>query len=258
MIPETGLRSRELTSHFIVDPKLWRNVKKPARHRPTGLSSIPHSMCEVSERIDIVMTIGLIVQVTCWLTKFLANDIHIARCFDADSNRVGSDTNNRHCDIVTNQNLLAWLSREHQHTATPFLVLKIIPVSRGLNVSHSSTPIHAATSHQCRQLEYDVIRITGCRQENPAQSENSKKNEKSASTSENPGKSLSAWRVWRVFRAFSRKSGRYFAALTRSRLPVTNELGDSTDAVHTFCAERGCLKFAHPSHACFSPTSVGC
>ncbi len=90
-----------------------------------------------SEGIDVTMAIDLIINVSGGFAQFFANDVHIARSLDTNSHGIGTDTNDRDRHVITNQDLLAWLSREHQHTATPFLVLKNHPcfLLSGLNVS---------------------------------------------------------------------------------------------------------------------------
>ena len=54
--------------------------------------------------------------------QLIADDVHVARSFDSDPYRVGSDTHNRHRHVVADLNLLTRLSREHEHSTTPFLV----------------------------------------------------------------------------------------------------------------------------------------
>ena len=77
-----------------------------------------------------MMAIGLIVNMSSGrLAEFFTNDVHITRSLDADPNGIGTDADDRDRHVISYQDLLTWLSREHQHTATPFLELKIIPVS---------------------------------------------------------------------------------------------------------------------------------
>jgi hypothetical protein len=71
----------------------------------------------------IVMPTRWIIHLASRLTKFFTNNIHIPRRFNANPNSVRADTDDRYRHVVTNQDLFAWLSREHQHTATPFMVL---------------------------------------------------------------------------------------------------------------------------------------
>jgi hypothetical protein len=76
-----------------------------------------------SQRLDIVMIARRLIEVPCWFAKLFADNIHIARGFDSNPNGIRTDADNRHRHVITNQDLFAWLSREHQHTATPFMVL---------------------------------------------------------------------------------------------------------------------------------------
>ena len=121
------------------------------------------------------MAINLFVNVASMLAELFANNVHVTRSLDANPHGVGTDANNRDCHVITNQNLFAWLSREHQHTATPFLVLNDLPcfVLRGLNQSPPQTSLLATIGRYCHQLEYDIRRITALAQENLVQSENS-------------------------------------------------------------------------------------
>ena len=136
------------------------------------------------------MAIDLFINVACVLAEFFANDVHISRSLDTNPHGVGTDANNRDRHVITNQNLFAWLSREHQHTATPFLVLNYLPcfVLRGLNQSPPQTSLLATIGRHCHQLEYDIRRITTPTLENLVQSENSTESLNTI-TKPSPGKS---------------------------------------------------------------------
>ena len=69
------------------------------------------------------MAIDLFVNVASVLAEFFANDVHIARGFDTNSYGVRAYADDRHRYVIADQDFFAWFSREHQHTATPFMVL---------------------------------------------------------------------------------------------------------------------------------------
>lgn len=76
----------------------------------------------ISDGIDIVMVSrGLVVDASRCFAELFANNVHVTRSFNPDSNRVWADPYDRHRHVIADQNLFAWLSREHQHTATPFM-----------------------------------------------------------------------------------------------------------------------------------------
>ncbi len=143
------------------------------------------------------MAIDLFVNVSSVLAEFFANDVHITRSLDSYPHGVGTDANNRDRHVITNQNLFAWLSREHQHTATPFLVLNDLPcfVLRGLKQSSPQTALLATIGRYCRQLEYDIRRITASAQENLVQSENSVESLQYRSVARNQCGCLIVWRL---------------------------------------------------------------
>lgn len=103
------------------------NENKAERSRPCRLcrklSEALNTQGLFLKRVDIVMTVGGLFKMPGWFTKFFANDVHIARSFDSNSNGVRADTDDRDRHVVANQDFFARLSREHQHTATPFMVL---------------------------------------------------------------------------------------------------------------------------------------
>ena len=89
---------------------------------------------------------------TGWFAKFFANDVHVPRCFNPNPNSIGSDANDRDRHVVTDQNLFAWLSREHKHFGHPFLCSKTFPVFRTANRVDRPSFVTRRVSHCIRLL----------------------------------------------------------------------------------------------------------
>lgn len=135
------------------------------------------------------VSVGMAVRVSRCSARaqLFANDVHIPRRFNPQPHRIRPDPHNGNRDVFPHENLLARLSRQHQHLTRPFLsrsfpvFAKASPPQRSPAFDASLTTTGmvaeqpAIRSPPCHQFDSVLTKITELRAENPAKNDVSSK-----------------------------------------------------------------------------------